>query len=109
MLRLSTGLDAGAWRVCRALVIAAGLAAVPALPVRAADTEVYIDNFTFTPKELAVKAGTAIVFRNRDDIPIRSLGQTARSIPRHSIQTIAFRSPSRRPTPTTIFADCIHK
>jgi plastocyanin len=31
--------------------------------------EVNIDNFTFTPKELTVKAGTAIVFRNRDDIP----------------------------------------
>jgi plastocyanin len=69
MLRLSTGLDAGAWRVCRALIIAVGLAAVPALPVRAAETEVYIDNFTFSPKELTVKAGTAIVFRNRDDIP----------------------------------------
>ena len=74
MLRLSTGLDAGAWRICRALVIAAGLAAVAALPVRAAETEVYIDNFTFTPKELTVKAGTAIVFRNRDDIPHSVVG-----------------------------------
>lgn len=31
--------------------------------------EVNIDNFTFTPKELKVKAGTKITFRNRDDIP----------------------------------------
>ena len=74
MLRLSTRLDAAAWRICRALVIAAGLAAVAALPVRAAETEVYIDNFTFTPKELTVKAGTAIVFRNRDDIPHTVVG-----------------------------------
>jgi plastocyanin len=56
-------------RRTRAFFIAVILAAVPALPVRAADTEVNIDNFTFTPKELTVKAGTVIVFRNRDDIP----------------------------------------
>ena len=62
------------WRRCRALFIAAALAAVPALPVRAADTEVNIDNFAFTPKELTVKAGTTIVFRNRDDIPHSVVG-----------------------------------
>ena len=53
----------------RAIIIAFLFAAVPALPVRAADTAVNIDNFTFSPKELTVKAGTVIVFRNRDDIP----------------------------------------
>jgi plastocyanin len=42
-------------------------------PVRAAKMEVNIDNFTFTPKELTVKAG-AIVFRNRDDIPHSVVG-----------------------------------
>ena len=42
---------------------------MPSLPARAADTEVKIDNFTFTPKELTVKAGTTVVFRNQDDIP----------------------------------------
>ena len=62
------------WRRCRALFIAAALAAVPTLPVRAADMEVNIDNFAFTPKELTVKAGTAIVFRNRDDIPHSVVG-----------------------------------
>jgi plastocyanin len=56
-------------RRCRALFIAAALAAVSTVPVRAADMEVNIDNFAFTPKELTVKAGTTIVFRNRDDIP----------------------------------------
>ena len=56
---------------CRArtFLIALTLGLVPALPVRAADIEVKIANFTFTPKELTVKAGTAIVFRNDDDIP----------------------------------------
>ena len=50
------------------------LAAVSTMPVRAADMEVNIDNFAFTPKELTVKAGTTIVFRNRDDIPHSVVG-----------------------------------
>jgi plastocyanin len=62
------------WRRCRASFIAAALAAVSTLPVRAADMEVNIDNFAFTPKELTVKAGTTIVFRNRDDIPHSVVG-----------------------------------
>ena len=66
---------AGAWRGhCRAFFIAVTLAAVSSLPVCAADMEVNIDNFAFTPKELTVKAGTAIVFRNRDDIPHSVVG-----------------------------------
>ncbi|HXN88562.1 MAG TPA: cupredoxin family copper-binding protein [Methylocella sp.] len=64
------------WRRCRALFIAAALAAVSTLPIRAADKEVNIDNFAFTPKELTVKAGTTIVFRNRDDIPHSVVGST---------------------------------
>jgi plastocyanin len=44
------------------------------LPAVAADTEVNIDNFAFTPKELAVKAGTTVVFRNHDDIPHSVVG-----------------------------------
>src|ERR1700720_3537121 len=63
----------GVWRRCRALFIAAALA-VSTWPVRAADTEVNIDNFAFTPKELTVKAGTTIVFHNRDDIPHSVVG-----------------------------------
>jgi plastocyanin len=62
------------WRRCRALLIAAALAAVSPWPVRAADMEVNIDNFAFTPKELTVKAGTTIAFRNRDDIPHSVVG-----------------------------------
>jgi plastocyanin len=32
-------------------------------------TEVKIDNFSFTPKSLTVKAGTAVMWTNHDDIP----------------------------------------
>ena len=39
--------------------------------VRAADSSntVSIDNFTFTPKTLTVKAGTTVSWTNHDDIP----------------------------------------
>jgi plastocyanin len=68
MVRFSTRRNARAWRLCRALFVAATLGAVSS-PVRAADMQVNIDNFAFAPKELAVQAGTTVVFRNRDDIP----------------------------------------
>ena len=38
-------------------------------PVRAADTEVKIDNFTFNPQTVTVKAGTTVTWVNHDDIP----------------------------------------
>jgi plastocyanin len=69
MPNLSTGHIGGACRLCYALAVAAALAAFPAAPVYAADTQVNIDNFTFKPKDLTVKAGSEIVFLNRDDIP----------------------------------------
>ncbi|MGH6793804.1 MAG: cupredoxin domain-containing protein [Methylocella sp.] len=69
MQKLNTTRRAGAGRLCRAFFIAATLGAVSSPPARAVDMEVNIDNFTFTPKKLTVKAGTAVVFRNRDDIP----------------------------------------
>jgi plastocyanin len=69
MIGYSARRHASGGRRYQALFIAAALAAISSFPVRAADMEVDIDNFTFTPKELTVKAGTTIVFRNRDDIP----------------------------------------
>ena len=33
------------------------------------DAALAIDNFTFTPRRLTVKAGTTITWNNRDDIP----------------------------------------
>lgn len=48
-------------------IAAAMLLAAPA--VRAEDTVIYIDNFTFQPAELTVKVGTTVTWENRDDIP----------------------------------------
>lgn len=35
----------------------------------AEETTVTIDNFTFEPKQLTVKAGTTVTWKNHDDIP----------------------------------------
>ena len=35
----------------------------------AEDATVNIDNFTFAPAQLTVKAGTTVIWRNEDDIP----------------------------------------
>jgi plastocyanin len=50
---------------------AAALLLALALPMaaRAADMEVKIDNFTFGPQQLTVKAGTTVTWINQDDIP----------------------------------------
>ncbi len=46
------------------------LALAPALPAaRAADLDVKIDNFTFAPQTITVKAGTTVTWTNEDDIP----------------------------------------
>jgi amicyanin len=44
----------------------------------AAATAVSIDNFTFTPQKLTVKAGTTVTWTNKDDIPhgIAATGNT---------------------------------
>jgi plastocyanin len=57
----------------RLVFAVAALGIILTLPA-AARTEVNIDNFAFTPKELTVKAGTTIVFRNHDDIPHSVVG-----------------------------------
>jgi plastocyanin len=63
------------WCLGLCLIFAtAALGVILTVPAVAADTEVNIDNFAFTPKELTVKAGTTIVFRNRDDIPHSVVG-----------------------------------
>jgi plastocyanin len=40
-----------------------------AYSARAADIEVKIDNFTFNPQQITVKAGTTVAWTNHDDIP----------------------------------------
>jgi plastocyanin len=66
-------------------LLLAGLGVGCAVPARAAEAEVVIDNFVFTPPDLAVAPGTRVTWRNRDDIP-------------HSIVSAAgpplFRSPA---------------
>ena len=45
-----------------------GSGAMPAA-AQAGDTTVTIDNFSFTPAEIAVVPGTKVTWTNRDDIP----------------------------------------
>jgi plastocyanin len=52
-----------------ALVFAALVVSFAAGPVRAQEATVGIDNFAFAPAEVTVKAGTKVLFVNRDDIP----------------------------------------
>ncbi|MGH6683172.1 MAG: cupredoxin domain-containing protein [Pseudolabrys sp.] len=60
-----------------ALLVAAAISN----PAGAATVEVKIDNFTFNPQQLTVKAGDTVVWTNGDDIP-------------HTVtsKTMAFRS-----------------
>jgi amicyanin len=57
-------------RIRAAFLLLAGLA-VPALigAAPAAAEDVQIDNFTFNPPEITVKAGATITWTNGDDIP----------------------------------------
>jgi plastocyanin len=50
--------------------------------VRAEDATAKIDNFTFVPARLTVKAGTTVTWRNEDDIP-------------HTVTSVAQRFKSR--------------
>ena len=49
-------------------VLAAALFFSP-MPALAADAAVKMDNFTFDPPRLVVKAGTTVTWQNNDDIP----------------------------------------
>ena len=51
----------------RAGLVAFAIIAVS--PAQATDTQVTIDNFTFNPKQITVKAGDTVVWVNHDDIP----------------------------------------
>jgi plastocyanin len=50
--------------------LAAGVvAAIGSRMAAAAEAEIVIDNFTFSPTPLTVKAGTTVTWVNHDDIP----------------------------------------
>jgi plastocyanin len=53
----------GLLHVTIALAAAAGLAGAAEMPT------VTIDNFSFKPNELTVRAGTHVLFANHDDLP----------------------------------------
>jgi plastocyanin len=59
--------------ICIATALAVAVFAVtatfPAASAQAADMEVRIDNFAFTPQRLTVKAGTTVTWINGDDVP----------------------------------------
>ena len=52
-----------------AVAIVAVATVFPAASAQAADAEVQIDQFTFAPQRLTVKAGTTVTWINDDDIP----------------------------------------
>ncbi len=60
-LAIAAALGATAAVPLAAVVLAAGEAATPGA--------ITIDNFTFNPQGLTVKAGTTITWTNKDDIP----------------------------------------
>jgi plastocyanin len=75
MRNLTKANRSSVWCLGLCLIFAtAALGVILSLPAVAANTEVNIDNFAFTPNELAVKVGTTVVFRNRDDIPHSIVG-----------------------------------
>ena len=45
------------------------MATVLAAPAAPESTEVKIDNFTFAPQSVTIKAGTTVTWTNEDDIP----------------------------------------
>ena len=72
--RLRLGLVLGGLGMAALLAAAlpaidAGAAAVAAAAARTATIQ--IDNFKFTPPDLAVAAGTTVIWKNRDDSPHR--------------------------------------
>ena len=62
-----------AHKLCVAITLAvavfAAAAALPAASAPATDAEVDIDQFTFLPQRITVKAGTTVTWSNEDDVP----------------------------------------
>ena len=53
----------------RSLMICVVAAIAATSPARAAEIEVKIENFTFNPQQITVKAGDTVTWVNHDDIP----------------------------------------
>ena len=63
-------------RMCRRGVLVVTAFAAFAANAQAAQFEVGIDNFSFNPRQLTVKAGDTVTWVNRDDIPHTVASQT---------------------------------
>jgi len=58
------------WTTLRSLVAAAAiLVCLGGVSAQAAEIQVTIDNFTFSPAEVKVKVGDTVTWTNHDDIP----------------------------------------
>jgi len=55
--------------IALAAAVLAPAAIFPTAFVQAAETEVNIDQFTFYPQRITVKAGTTVTWSNEDDVP----------------------------------------
>ncbi|MBV8792147.1 MAG: cupredoxin family copper-binding protein [Pseudolabrys sp.] len=79
-------------RQCAILALTLPFAASVPRSARAEDAEVHIDNFTFEPAKLTVKAGTKVKWTNRDDIPhtVVSTNRSFRSKPMDTDGTFEF-------------------
>ena len=55
--------------IALAAAVLAPAAIFPTAFVQAAETEVNIDQFTFLPQRITVKAGTTVTWINEDDVP----------------------------------------
>lgn len=75
----------GTGRFClAALAVAASLMLGSA--ARAEDAKVKIDNFTFEPQKLTIKAGTTVTWKNEDDIP-HTVTSTTRTFKSKALDT----------------------
>jgi plastocyanin len=70
------------------LVLAAALAAATPRDeaVHAEDAIISIDNFTFAPERLTLRAGTTVTWRNQDDIP-HAVASTAKLFKSSALDT----------------------
>jgi plastocyanin len=88
--------------VAAVLGAAVAMATAVVLPGRADDAPhaVTVDNFTFNPQRLTIKAGNTVTWTNKDDIPhaIASVGALFRT---------TMHSPSPRRERTNTSAPCI--
>jgi plastocyanin len=67
--------------IALAAAVLAPAAIFPTASVQAAETEVNIDQFTFYPQRITVKAGTTVTWSNEDDVPhtVASSGKAFKS------------------------------